>query len=527
MNRRNFLKYTTMAGTMLPLSGNWAVRALAATPFTQMLGQLSTDTDHVLVMIQLGGGNDGLNTFIPLDQYDRLQAARPQVILPQSSLLPLSGISTAALHPAMTGMQQLYNEGKMCVVQSVGYPNPDFSHFRSTDIWLTGSDSDQYLNTGWLGRYLANEYPNYPTGYPNAAMPDPLAVEIGYNQSLSFQGAATGMGFSIADPEYFYEIIQGIQPPVPATPAGEQLDYVRMIARQSQVYNEVISNAYNAAAAQGVYPNTELAAKLKIVARLIAGGLRSRFYLIHHNGFDTHSEQVEADNHTIGNHANLLAQLSNGIQAFQNDLQGLGIADRVLTMTFSEFGRRIIGNDSNGTDHGTAAPMFVVGNSVAGGVLGSNPTIPINATEDDNLPMQYDFRSVYSTLLAHWFCVPHTDLDLAMLQNYPILPIVGVSDCVTGLHQNPPHTASNPARYLKVAPNPCTQHAQISIDTAGGYTTVQLFNRSGQLIDTLFQGQLLAGQHTFVWQCGHLPSGLYYCRLQNGLLQAVQTLVKM
>ncbi|MBK9463002.1 MAG: DUF1501 domain-containing protein [Sphingobacteriales bacterium] len=523
MNRRNFIKNTGMAGVMLPLMGNWTIKALAATPLTS-IAQLSTDTDHVLVMIQLGGGNDGLNTFVPLNQYDRLQNARPQVILPENSLLSLTGVSDAALHPAMAGMQALYNEGKMSIVQSVGYPNPDYSHFRSSDIWLTAANSNQYLNTGWMGRYLNYEYPNFPMDYPNATMPDPLGIEIGYNQSLMFQGPLTGMGFTISDPQSFYQIVQGIQSPLPDTPAAEQLAYVRLIARQSQIYNAVISSAYNSINPTQNYPDTELANKLKIVARLIAGGLKSKVYLVHHNGFDTHSDQV-ADNHILGEHANLLGDLSGAIGAFMTDINALGIGDRIMTMTFSEFGRRIIANDSNGTDHGTAAPMFVVGNKVNGGIVGSNPFIPLNPTEDDNLAMQHDFRSVYSTMLLDWFCVPPSDLDNTMLQDFPTLPLIGSSDCVgSGIHTQNQQAGQS---FISASPNPITDYTEISIETEGGYTMVQIFDTSGQLIAVPLKGNLARGTHRFGFASNHLPAGMYYCRLQNGSIQQVKTLVKI
>lgn len=524
MNRRNFIKNTGLAGVMLPFMGNWTIKALAASPFAT--ANLNTDTDHVLVMIQLGGGNDGLNTFVPLDQYDRLQNARPQVILPQASLLPITGVSNAALHPAMGGMQQLYNEGKVSIVQSVGYPNPDYSHFRSSDIWLTAANSNQFLNTGWVGRYLNYEYPNFPMDYPNPTMPDPLGVEIGYSQSLVFQGPFTGMGFTISDPASFYQIVQGIQSPLPDTPAAEQLAYVRLIARQSQIYNAVIKDAYeNVTAAQNGYPDTELANKLKIVARLVAGGLKSRFFLIHHNGFDTHSDQVAENNHTLGEHANLLGELSGAISAFMTDINALGIGDRIATMTFSEFGRRIIANDSSGTDHGTSAPLFVVGNKVNGGIVGDNPFIPINATVDDNLAMQHDFRSVYSTMLRDWFCVPEADLDTILLQEFPTLPLIGSSDCVaSGIHTQNQQAGQS---FITASPNPMTEQTEISIESEGGYTMVQIFDTSGQLVAVPLKGNLARGTHRFSFVSSHLPVGTYYCRLQNGAIQQVKTLIKV
>jgi uncharacterized protein (DUF1501 family) len=151
----------------------------------------------------MGGGNDGLNTVIPLDQYNKYANARETIFIPEGQVLPLNGVDNIGFHPSMNGLRTLFNDNKLTVIQSVGYPNPNYSHFRATDIWMTGADSDQILNTGWMGRYLKYEYPNYPAEFPNEQMPDPLALEIGYSQSLVFQGPLAGMGMAIARPGRF------------------------------------------------------------------------------------------------------------------------------------------------------------------------------------------------------------------------------------------------------------------------------------------------------------------------------------
>ncbi len=153
MKRRDFLKYTTGAVAIPALLGGMSVKTLAASPFIAAAADLATETDRILVLIYLYGGNDGLNTVIPIDKYDQLANVRSNVIIPQNNILPLNGVSTLGLHPAMTGIQQLYNNGKVKIVQSVGYPNPSFSHFRATDIWLSAANADQYINTGWMGRF--------------------------------------------------------------------------------------------------------------------------------------------------------------------------------------------------------------------------------------------------------------------------------------------------------------------------------------------------------------------------------------
>lgn len=518
MNRRKFLRHTTSASAGVLLSSMFNGFGIKAAPMLGTLRQQSTDTDHVLVLVQLGGGNDGLNTVVPFDQFGKLANARPQILLPEEQLLPINGTDSVKLHPAMTGMQQLYNEGKVQIIQSVGYPEPNYSHFRSTDIWMSASDANQTLNTGWLGRYLNYEYANYPIEYPNDTMPDPLAVEIGYSLSLGLQGPLINMGYTISDPEYFYNLVAGIQSPAPETPAGEQLSYIRIIAQQSRQYNSVVTAAYNSITTQGTYPDSFLAQQLKIVARLVAGGLKTRIYIVHLDGFDTHDNQMSE-------HEELLAELSNALLAFQNDLSYLGIADRVLTTTISEFGRRIIGNDSYGSDHGAAAPMFIVGDAVNSGILGTNPDLPDNATEDDNLPMQYDFRSVYASLLRQWFCVPEADLSLTMLQEFPQLPIIAESaNCIAVSV----HEANQQAGRLIVNayPNPFVSSTRINFTTDGGHTVLQIFNGAGQLVKTLRNGVWTAGQYTADFDAEDLPAGIYYCRLQNGMLQQVKPIVK-
>ena len=328
-----------------------------------------TETDHVFVIIQLNGGNDGLNMVVPIENFSNYVNARQNIYIPETSALQLNG--KAGLHPAMTGLHAMYQKGILKVVQSVGYPQPSYSHFRATDIWMSASDSNQTVDTGWAGRYLNYEYPNFPNGYPNATMKDPLAIQIGSATSLTLQGPAVNMGMSISSTSNFYNLINGIQDPAPNTPAGKELTYIRTIAQQTQQYSSVIKAAALQTVQQVSYPtNNSLADQLKIVARLIRGGLTTRIYMVNYGGFDTHSNQVNTTDSTTGNHAKLLGNVSDAIKAFQDDLKFLGVDDRVVGMTFSEFGRRIKSNGSTGTDHGSAAPLFVFGKNVMGGGVG-------------------------------------------------------------------------------------------------------------------------------------------------------------
>ncbi len=398
MKKRDFLKYISASTLAIPkLLNGFNVGAKRNLPFQQLLNPYLTDTDKVLVLIQLNGGNDGLNTIIPLDRYDNYYNARPHIYIKENQVIPLTGISHVGLHPAMEAMREMHEEGKLSIIQNVGYPQPNFSHFRATDIWQTGSGAEQVLNTGWIGRYLHYEFPNYPFDFPNPDMLHPLAIEIGYSSSVTMQGPLFGMGIAIADPTSFYDLVEGVDTPTPDTPAGDQLRYVRLIAKQANHYADYIKEAYEAVTYQEPFPDTSLAEQLKIVSRLIAGGLKTRVYQVNIGGFDTHGFQVDADAHGLGKHADLLRDLSEAIKAFSDDLAYHGIEDRVVGMTYSEFGRRILDNASFGTDHGAAAPVFLFGSSVQPGIVGDNPIIPLNTVVNDNLPMQHDYRSIYTT----------------------------------------------------------------------------------------------------------------------------------
>ncbi|MBU6341423.1 MAG: DUF1501 domain-containing protein [Bacteroidetes bacterium] len=526
MQRRKFLK-NIGAGVAIPsLLSGFGVKAYANSPLSPFFSALSTDTDHVLVMIQLSGGNDGLNTLVPINQYDNLAKGRPEVILPKNKLLALSGNDTLGFHPALGGLRDLYDNGNLRIVQNVGYPNPNLSHFRSTDIWMSGSDSNEYFSSGWAGRYLNYEYPNFPNGYPNADMPHPLAIEIGTAMSMSLMGPQTGMGYVISNPDEFYNLISGVQSPAPGTPAGEQLAYIRLIAQQSRTYAQTIVSASGNVAQQSAYPDTGLAAKLKIVARLIAGGLKTRMYLVNIDGFDTHDAQVDPNDHTLGAHASLLQELGDAIAAFSADLKFLGVDDRVSGMTFSEFGRRIVSNYSVGTDHGEAAPMFLFGKPVAGGISGSNPVIPSVPTDYDNVAMEFDFRSVYASILKDWFCVPDTDVPGILQHDLPYLNLFdpNLSCLSTSTHQANQHAG---ASLIVCNPNPFVDSVQIEYTTEGGPTIVQILDAAGKLVATPVQGISSRGAHQTLWNGAHLPAGNYYCRLLNGASYQTKALIKV
>ena len=426
MKRKEFVKLSVLSGAATML-GKSMVHAsnLLDSPFLQQLAQSFNSCNRVLVIIQLTGGNDGLNCIIPIDQYGSLATARPTIVPPLSQILTLNNNITTGMHPSMPELRNLYNENKVNIVQGVSYSNPNFSHFRATDIMQSGSDSTQVLTTGWMGRYLQLDNPGFPDGYPNSNMPDPLAIQIGSSLPLTLQGTAINTGYNVSDPQSLINIINETTDVSPNNDYGRELSFIRLMKDQSNAYATTIRDAYNAAVTLSTqYPDEDLANQLKIVARLIKGGLRTPVYIVNHpDSFDTHDGQVVSGNFNQGRHPIAMAKLSKAIAAFQNDLELMQVDEKVCGMTFSEFGRNIKGNGSLGTDHGTAAPVIFFGTKVRGGMVGTSPLLPANATADDHVAMQYDYRQLYSSVLQKWLCISAPDADTTLLDSYSTLSI--------------------------------------------------------------------------------------------------------
>jgi uncharacterized protein (DUF1501 family) len=522
MKRRSFLRQATMGAVLPAFFGKYDVKALANAPWLD--GLATTDTDRVLVLVQLFGGNDGINTVVPLDQLSALGTVRNNILLPENRLLALNGVSDAAFHPSLSGFRELFNEKKLSIVQSVGYPSQHFSHFRSTDIWMSASDPFENVYSGWLGRYLQTEFPNFPNNFPNTLMPDPLALQIGAQLTLSAQGEGTPMGMSLSASGEFYDIGDDDDSfPVGGFAAGE-LAHIRQVARQTHRYGDVVKQAHGRGQNLATYPaQNALADQLKIVARLVKGGLKTRVYLVTLGGFDTHADQVFGNDTTQGTHATLLQTLSESVTAFQRDLEQMRLNDRVLGLTFSEFGRRVRSNASLGSDHGAAAPLFLFGSRLFGGILGTNPTIIPNMDISANLPMQYDFRSVYASVLKDWFCVSDTNLTAIMGRNFQQLRLINAPNCTTTGLETPEKDAHSISNY----PNPFVEHTTLSFKTQSGQTLIQIFNTEGQLLFVPVDGIFAEGSHQIRLNTEGWPNGIYYARLQNGAAQRLANLIKI
>ena len=409
--RRQFMNRSLVlasAATTLPAFLNASAFGMrtAAEGMTSIPG---VNEDRVLVVVQLSGGNDGLNTIIPFGE-DAYYRARPTIGIRQNQAITLSESMGLGMHPALGGLKNLYDEGLATVIQGVGYPNPNRSHFMSMDIWHT-ADTDG-TGDGWLGRFLDSQCCGYgkgESGTPedSSATPNP-GIAIGREAPLAmigeqmkpisfetpdlFRWTGEDVHPALADP-YHRIIAEGPQAAMHAS--GSNANFLTRTALDAQVSSDLIRKAVNTRPLVE-YPRSQLGRELAMVASMIRAGLKTRVYYTSIGGFDTHAGQGGPQ----GNHARLLQTFGEAIAAFYRDLAMQENADRVLTMTFSEFGRRVGQNASGGTDHGTAAPMFLCGPMVRPGILGQHPSM--RDLDSGDLKYNLDFRTVYAAILDEW-----------------------------------------------------------------------------------------------------------------------------
>lgn len=455
MKRRHFLKNIFQAAAISPFIINGLpMTAFGKAQAFQKLTQGPYD-DRIMVMIQLDGGNDGLNTIVPLNQYTEYSALRTLVGLPETgtrAVIELDNTLPAnqqvGLHPDMPEIKDLYDDDLVSIVQGVGYDNHNKSHFRSRDIWWMGSSYDEYKNSGWMGRYLDHLYPNYPVDYPSVDMPDPLGLQIGTTVALGFnRESGIPMALATRNPNSFADLISGVGGPqptnIPNNNYGDELQHILSSYNNANNYASQLESRYNSGTNNVVYPQwseadkypyatgsdwlkyNDLGWQLQTVARLINSGSKTRIYLVRIGGFDSHDKQVEQGDPTIGNHGALMYNLSRAIKAFQDDLTISGKDEKVVTFTFSEFGRRPYDNGSYGTDHGTSAPMMVIGKGVVPGIIGNNSDLT-NFDSTGNLLIQHDYRQIFTTILSDWMgadtdAIAATQFTDFMTQKLPII----------------------------------------------------------------------------------------------------------
>jgi uncharacterized protein (DUF1501 family) len=435
--RRQFLRTSALgaaASWTLPVfleKTFFALNAMAADSLTQTVtGKDGT----ILVVLQMAGGNDGLNMVVPFAD-DAYHKARPKLGLSADKILKLNDY--AGLNGKMTGLKALFDDGHLGVIQGVGYPNPNRSHFRSTEIWQTASDADRNAAEGWLGRYFDNCCAGAdPTvgvaiggEMPQAfAAKNPTGVTFSRPDQFRFRSSEPGNG-KMSQEEFFFRQLNDPSS-VDAPPAGAAdgasiaalsgrnksdvgtLDFLQRTSLDAQLSSDKILAIARKYPSTVTYPQGQLAASLSIIARMIAGGLPTRVYYASQGGFDTHAGQIYT-------HDRLLGELDAALTAFATDLKQQGNFKRVLLMTFSEFGRRVAENANNGTDHGAAAPMFIMGGAVKPGMFGKYPSL--TDLDHGDLKFSTDFRSVYGTVLDNWLKAPS---QVVLGRKFPSLALV-------------------------------------------------------------------------------------------------------
>lgn len=569
MKRRNFIKKLSLAAVPFTLGGI-PIRLMAENSLTRMAEQ--STNDRVLIILQLHGGNDGLNSIIPVEAYDLYYRWRANIAIPaKNSLRKMIALDSTlpsdvqvGLHPDMIAMKDLYDRGRMTVVQGVSYKNNNGSHFRGRDISFMGGGFDDYFSSGWVGRYLQQEFAPkvYPNDFPNAEMKDPLAIEMGSDVSLIFhQDGNIPTSISLNDPESFARLVdelegftdEGVDPrgkPPTAldnSPYGKELNWILGLEDKSEDYANRLYDVYrNAPVSSVTYPErypfnapkgsmrNGLTPQLQLIARLLDGGgpglgVKTKVFLVKMGGFDTHAEQVESYDPTMGQHAALMYHISSAMKAFQDDLKARGLEDRVLTLTTSEFGRRVRANGSYGTDHGTGAPVMIFGKGVQPGVVGKVPDL-----NKENVEMQFDYRQVYANILRDWMLVDEAKINNDIFfkdflngakeegaGNYEPLPLA--TKVISGVEEN---FINNRFALEDCFPNPATDFTTIPFKINNtNLVDITLKDNQGRTLKTLLHEERTEGSHLIKVNVSDLPAGIYFYQLKTGFFKETRKLI--
>jgi uncharacterized protein (DUF1501 family) len=513
IQRRTLLKAGAAAGALATF-GNIPVFALNP---AKMLGTNIMNDDSILIIIQLFGGNDGLNTIIPADD-PNYYAIRPNIAVKKDQAKRIFN-SKVYFHPALVnnvyknGFLGLIEEGRLAVIQGSGYEYPNLSHFRSTDIWLSGinsSEPDAKLSDGWLGRYFSSQLPNFPIEVPE----HPLCIQLGGSLSMLFKSPKGDMGIALSSPDEFFkngqgsstgrDIIQG------NTPYVEEYNFIQAIAKQSDTYSTVVKSAYDKGKNTLNYA-AGFPAQMATIARLISGGLKTKVYMAYLGGFDTHVQQQNTDN--SGLHPNLMASLANGISQFMADALSQGFANKVVGLTVSEFGRRPYENGSNGTDHGTTSVQFAFGNRVQANVFGNDPDLQNfdrNGDLDFDLQRNIDYRRVYAEILQTWFGATKeevTEIFGERIVPLPYLqpPISYVADSFAGEN-------NNKLRYSCNQSNGQNGHVHFELKIPATLE-VNIYDIIGKYSTTVYNSAAIPGHYAIPLQTESLQNGTYICEV--------------
>jgi uncharacterized protein (DUF1501 family) len=549
MDRRLFLKRLAVGAAGPIILNSIPINVLASnSPLMRMLS--SGSSDRVLVFLQLHGGNDGLNTIVPIKNYSKYYELRSNIAIPDYGsrrYIPLDNSladeDRVGLHPDMTGVKELYDSNRAAIVQSVGYNNMNLSHFRGRDIWFMGGDYNEHIPSGWMGRFLDEVYPGYPEAYPNDSMLDPLGLEMGNDISLAFvRENGIPAGISLSSPQTFFDLINsvGIDAPgltsFPDSNYGRELEYLTKFEKKTNDFalrlKQVYDNGQNSPSV--TYPSSypllapipyiknRLAEQFKIVARLLKGGIKTRVFLVRITGFDTHADQVESTDPSQGRHAALLYHISESVKAFHNDLELLGLGNRVLTMTFSEFGRRVYSNASYGTDHGKAAPVLLFGNGLRKGVYGPSPDL-FNL-DNGNVPNVVDYRQVYTTVLSDWLGSSNGAIQDSGLGQFLDKKLGFIAQ---PLSSKPRIRKSEEEVILEIYPNPANDLIKVKyLIKYKSESNLSLYDSNGKLVKELIGRQQGIGLYENEFDVSDIPPGNYVLKFRNGNSESGKVLIK-
>ncbi len=416
---------------MMPLLGaGLPIKTISAT--SPYLLNPCNVTDRSVVIVYLNGGNDIFNTNVPLDQYSTYYNHRPSLAIAETDLITLDSTLPAnqqiGLNPALTPFKDLYDSGKLAVVQGVGYGKMNRSHFKSKQNWWEGTADTEKYNTGWVGRFLDDRYPSY-AGIPFTGEPDPLGMLFGSMNEAGFHTAQEHtyeITMSGQDSNGFFSVISSLTgdpiASVPNTHHGDMLQFLENMAASLNLYAGRVQQVFGAGTNDGNagYPNSSLGNQLKTVAKLLSGGSRTKVFMVSKGGFDNHANLINSGNTTAGKHADLLSDTFTSIKAFQDDLTAQGLDNNVLTFVFSEFGRKVIQNGSLGCDHGSLSNMFLIGKGVEAGVVGNNMNISeLHKGAPTNEQMQHTYHKVYATILQDWLGASDASINNSIFKNAP------------------------------------------------------------------------------------------------------------
>ncbi|WP_294266443.1 DUF1501 domain-containing protein [uncultured Chryseobacterium sp.] len=495
MNRKDFLKLISLAGVGAPFYLN----GMPSRFMNQFLDfQLSCDVvnDRSLVILRLAGANDGLNTVIPVSQYSTYAALRPNIKINSSgtgSYIPLDSTVSSGklvgLNPSMTGFKNLYDSGKLLLMNGVGYPNPNYSHFRSENLMFAGKDGtvNSDLLDGIFGRYLGALYPGL-AGNPTTLNPDPLAIQMGNLNPCLFYEHTTEKNIEYNMTGFQSSVFSNLN--LMNSEYNDLLTYIKGVASSMDSYYNRVMQVFNAGNnSTATYPNSSLGKQLKTVARMIKGGSKTKIFQVNLSGFDTHVNQVQAGSTHLGLHANLLGDIANSVAAFQADIQQLGIADKIMTVTFSEFGRQVRENGSTGTDHGDLAPFFVIGNAAAAGILGDHPAFTNQTSFYYNQNQRrYDYRQIFASLLQDWLgastsLMVTSELDYYVTGNQKVDVISNAQKAGTVCATTLGTSSVTSEKGIKVYPVPASQYIYVDVENSRTpEIKYQMLDMSGRVI---------------------------------------------